>query len=67
MIALSLPRSTYGRLLPTGRKKESTRFLTSISQILVIFEPDSNLDAKNPQIRFRTIVPSYQIENRICT
>ena len=67
MIALSLPRSTYGRLLPTGRKKESTRFLTSISQILVIFEPDSNLDAKNPQNRYCTIVPSYQIENRFCT
>ena len=45
----------------------STRFLTSISQILVIFEPDSNLDAKNPQNRYCTIVPSYQIENRFCT
>ena len=36
--------------------KESPRFLTSISQILVIFEPDSNLDTK---IRKIDIVPLY--------
>ena len=46
----------------SARTHQSTRFLTSISQILVIFEPDSNLDTENPQNRFRTIVPSYQIE-----
>ena len=43
------------------RTHQSTRFLTSISQILVIFEPDSNLDAENPQKSIsyhRTIVPS---------
>ena len=32
-----------------ARTHQSPRFLTSISQILVIFEPDSNLDAENPQ------------------
>ena len=51
----------------SARTHLSTRFLTSISQILVIFEPDSNLDAENPQNRFRTIVPSYHLENRFCT
>ena len=46
-----------------ARTAQSHRFLISIYQILVIFEPDSNLDAKIRKIDFvpsyhRTIVPS---------
>ena len=51
MIALSLSKGGSWAC-----RKVFTRFLTSISQILVIFEPDSNLDAK---IRKFDFVPSY--------
>ena len=46
----------------SARTHQSPRFLISISQILVIFEPDSNLDTENPQNRYCTIVPLYHLE-----
>ena len=58
----TVPEPVVGRFL--SLPKESIRFLTSISQILVIFEPDSYLDAKNPQNRYCTIVPLYHLEKR---
>ena len=55
----TVPEPVVGRFL--SLPKESPRFLTSISQILVIFEPDSNLDAKKSAksiLYHCTIVPS---------